>query len=153
MNESESDENRESYDTSPLLRLLSWSSMINLSAAVIGGRFFSLVPISTSPVTPEVGCLRGLAFRGFTIGLAFNGFIFIVGGALIVGAALGNLAEKERTTFSAPSSRLRPSSVGGVVEEPEGPASASARSICSAISMRSRCSSDVVARSFFRDAS
>jgi hypothetical protein len=63
-------------------------------------------------------------------------------------------------TGAVPSSRWRPttgtvpSAGGGVLDVEAGDAdatdaSASARAICSAMSMRSRCSSDVTARSFF----
>ena len=63
------------------------------------------------------------------------------------------LGASDKMTFS-PSSRLSSTSSGGGDSlEPEGPASACARSICSAMSIRSRCSSEVVKRSFFNEAS
>jgi len=97
------------------------------------------------------GRLSGLAFSGLTVGLSFKGLI-LVSADEVSSVVVGSFAEKDKTTFSAPSSRLSPSSTGGG-EEFEGPASASARSICSAIRSLSRCSSEVVARSFFSDAS
>ena len=139
--------------------------MINLSAALIGGagRFLSLFC--------SAGADEDEAFRGFG---RLNGFVALRGlltAGLIgfslsppVGAAaaaadsedgVDSLAEKESTTFSVPSSRLRPSDTAVVIVAgvSDGPASAFARSICSAMSVRSRCSSDVVERSFLRAAS
>ena len=60
---------------------------------------------------------------------------------------------KDRTTFSELSSRFKPSSAAAAGSGDSLLFSASARSICSEMSMRSRCSSDVVARSFLSDAS
>lgn len=103
--------------------------------------------------------LSGFAFNGFAFkGFAFRGFMFAPPNDTgTVGVAAAGFEAKERTTFSAPSSRLRPSSIGGVVlDDGEGSVatfSMAARSICSAMSRRSRCSSEVVARSFFIEAS
>jgi hypothetical protein len=109
--------------------------------------FFS--PSGTDAI---ISRLSGLAFNGLTTGLSFKGFIFTSMDADGSGVAVGSFAENDSTTFSAPSSRLRPSSTGGE-KEFDGPASVTARSICSAMRSRSRCSSEVVARSFFNDAS
>ena len=136
------------------LRFRSCSSIISRSAAVIGAdRFFSFSALS--PLSEEApadlntfGRLRGLAFKGFTA--AFSGFILKAVGA--AGAATG-LADSDSTTFSEFSSRFNPASTGG----DDGPASAlvsaAALSICSAISCRSRASSEIVALSFFCAAS
>jgi len=97
-------------------------------------------------VLKAFGRLSGFipAFRGFELSFRPPENV-VVDGAIV-------LAEKDRTTFSAPSSRLRPSSTGSdselELEPPCSSSSAFARSICSAISKRSRCSSDIVERSF-----
>ena len=147
--------NQTNLSLSIRLRFRSCSSRISFSAALMGAdRFFSFADaLSLLSPTPEVanvlrtfGRFRGLApgFKGFALNPPKE-----MGAAVAAG-----FADNERTTLSAPSSRLRPSSAGGELEE-DGPAStsAAARSICSAISWRSRCSSDIVARSFFKDAS
>ena len=143
------------------LRFRSCSSMINLSAALIGAdRFFSLAVIwlLSEVVGAEdlntLGRFKGFAFKGLTT--ALRGFIFspvdTVAGADSELAA--GFAENDNTTFSEVSSRFRPSSTGGGVDELASLSSSiAARAICSAISCRSLCSSETVARSFFRDAS
>jgi hypothetical protein len=71
------------------------------------------------------------------------------------GAAAAGLVDKDKTTFS-PSSRFSPSLTGGDPDfesDSSSSASAFARSICSAINIRSRASSDIVALSFFKLAS
>jgi hypothetical protein len=133
------------------------------------GRFLSfvlslppeeLVPVAA--VLNTLGRFNGLAFNGLMVG--FRGFNFMV-----VGVADGlepeadadanpadGFADKDKTTFS-PSSRFNPSSAGGdpdlESERSSSATSAFARSICSAINIRSRASSDMVARSFFMLAS
>lgn len=132
--------------------------MINLSAALIGAeRFFSFTVLSLlSEVvgTDDLntfGRFRGFAFKGLTTALrGFNFNPVDTTGAdseLVTG-----FAENDRTTFSEFSSRFKPSSAGGV-DELGSLSSSAARAICSAISCRSLCSSETVARSFFRDAS
>ena len=123
-----------------------------------GAGRFALEEVDVEGVEPGAGALKtfgrfsGFAFKGFA--LSFRPTT----GAAVVVAARG-LAENDKTTFSAPSSLFRPSSTGGGdPEEPDPEAtcsssSAFARSICSAISKRSRCSSDIVERSFFSAAS
>ena len=99
------------------------------------------------------GRLRGFTLKGLATGLIGLSFNPPEGTAASDWEEdVDDLTEKERMTFSAPSSRLRPSDavVTGFFD---GPASAFARSICSAMSVRSRCSSDVVERSFLRAAS
>jgi len=97
------------------------------------------------------GRLSGFAFKGFALSFKPMGRVVVV-------VVVTGLAESDKTTFSVPSSLFRPSSGGGGdPEEPEPEASCSssafARSICSAISRRSRCSSDIVDRSFLSEAS
>ena len=135
------------------LRFRSCSSMINLSAALIGAdRFFSFTvsPPSEVVVGAEdlntLGRFRGFALRGLTA--ALRGFIFSP--VDTIGADVTGLAENDNTTFSEVSSRFKPSSAGGVCSLLS---STAAREICSAMSCRSLCSSETVARSFFRDAS
>jgi len=131
--------------------------MISFSAAVIGaGRFLSLATLSALSVEVDVpavdlktfGRFSGLVFRGLT---DLRGFILKPVRATGAGGAVG-LAANDRTTFSEFSSRLRPSSTG-IGGELDSRVSAAARSICSAISCRSRCSSEIVALSFFWEAS
>lgn len=135
------------------LRFRSRSSNISRSAALWGaGRFVPEVDVDG--VGFEAAVLKTFGrFSGFAP--AFRGFAFSFRppeDAVVVGAT--GLAENDKTTFSAPSSRFRPSSTGGEPEESESsPSSAFARSICSAIRRRSRCSSDMVERSFFIAAS
>jgi hypothetical protein len=124
-----------------------------------GAGRFVLAGVDVECIGLEVAVLKTFGrLRGFAP--AFRGFApsFIPTEGVIVMAATG-LAENDKTTFSAPSSRFRPSSTGGgdsEEPEPEGPCSSPpvfARSICSAISKRSRCSSDIVERSFLSAAS
>ena len=97
------------------------------------------------------GRLSGFDLKGFTLDFRRTEDVVVI-------AATG-FAENDSTTFSTPSSLFRPSSTGGGdPEEPEPEAtgsscSAFARSICSAINKRSRCSSDTVERSFLSAAS
>lgn len=70
------------------------------------------------------------------------------------GEGLAFLDNAKASLTGAVSSRKRPTagmvlSDGGGEPDDAAEASASARAICSAMSMRSRCSSDVTARSFF----
>ena len=129
------------------------------SAALCGGasRFVPAeVDIEGEGFEPTV--LKTFCLSGF--GPAFKGFVLSfrpTEGVAVVVAATG-LAENDKTSLSAPSSRFRPSSIGGGdSEEPEPDescsSSACARSICSAINRRSRCSSDIVERSFLSAAS
>ena len=137
------------------LRFRSWSSKISRSAALCGGTDrFELAEVDVDGVGLEAilktfGRLSGFvpAFRGFA--LSFRP----PEDAVLVGAT--GFAENDKTTFSAPSSRFRPSSTGGDDSESEVVCSSSAlaRSICSAIRKRSRCSSDIVERSFLSAAS
>jgi hypothetical protein len=112
--------------------------------------FFSSPGLLDAPVA---GAFNGLdRFSGFG---ALSGLCFSERGAAREGTALG---ANESTIFFDVSSLSSGcgTSVGGEAEdedEEDGPASAAARSICSAISSRSRCSSEVVARSFLIDAS
>ena len=139
------------------LRFRCCSSIINLSAALIGTeRFFSFTVIS--PLSEVVGAedlntlgrFRGLTFKGL---MTLRGFVFNpldTTGAdpeLVTG-----FAEKDNTTFSEVSSRFKPSSAGGA-DVVSLSSSSAARAICSAMSCRSLCSSETVARSFFKDAS
>ena len=129
--------------------------MISLSAADIAADlFFSLPAFSPLSVEEEAGVadlntfgrLGGFALRGFTTG--FKGFILNPVGAVGAAATVGFI-DNDSTTFSVFSSRFKPSSTPDCVD---GPAplvvSAAARSICSAINCRSRCSSEIVALSF-----
>jgi hypothetical protein len=145
--------------------------MINFSATdkEEAGRFLSfdwLLPpdefVLAAAILKTLGRLSGLAFNGLMIG--FKGFNFMGAGAADGLEAdadadanpVGGLADSDKTTFS-PSSRFKPSSAGGdpdlESERASSTASALARSICSAINIRSRASSDIVARSFFMLAS
>jgi len=136
------------------LRFLSWSSSASRSTALPGAaRFDPNVVVSGTGVADfnTLGRLTGLAcaFRGFVLSFRGLGFKPTEGVDDVVEGE--GFAVKDRTTFSEPSSRFRPSSIGSGELEPSF--SALARSICSAISIRSRCSSDVVERSFFSAAS
>ena len=143
------------------LRFRSCSSMINLSAALIGAeRFLSFTDVSrpSEVVSAEdlntLGRFRGFAFKGLTT--ALRGFIFSsvdTIGAVDPELAATGFAENDNTTFSEVSSRFKPSSAGGVDELVLPSSSTAAREICSAMSCCSLCSSETVARSFFRDAS
>ena len=134
--------------------------MINLSAALIGaGRFLSFTVTSrlSEVVSAEdlntLGRFKGFAFKGLTT--ALRGFIFSsVEAAPDPPELATGFAENDNTTFSDVSSRFKPSSAGGVDELLVLlSSSTAAREICSAISCCSLCSSETVARSFFRDAS
>ena len=121
------------------------------SAALCGGAGrLVLAEVDAEIVELEVAVLKTFGrFSGFALSFRPTEGIVVTAG----------FAENDRTTFSAPSSRFSPSSTGGGDSEdpePEGPGSsppAFARSICSAISSRSRCSSDIVERSFLSAAS
>ena len=125
------------------------------SAALRAGRF---VPeeVDVEDTEPETVLktfdrLSGFVFKGFALSFRPT--------EDVVAIAATGLAENDKTTFSAPSSLFRPSSTGGGdPEEPEPEAVCSspstfARSICSAINKRSRCSSETVERSFLSAAS
>ena len=138
------------------LRFRSRSSNISRSAALCGGvGRFEPVEVEVDGVGLEAAVLKTFGLlSGFVP--AFKGFAlnFRPPEDAVVAGTTG-FAENDKTTFSAPSSRFRPSSTGGDDSESEaaGSSSALARSICSAISKRSRCSSDTVERSFLSAAS
>lgn len=151
---------RDISSRSILLLFRSCSSIISLSAADIGADLFPFTALS--PPSEEADCeaaavlntfgrFNGFALRGFAT--AFNGFILNPRVGAVVAAGGVGLVDRDRTTFSVFSSRRKPSSIAVV----DGPGSlvvsAAARSICSAISRRSLCSSEMVARSFFCEAS
>lgn len=134
--------------------------MMSLSAALMDAKFLFLSPGTSSTgagvdeedadaALKTFGRLRGLLFKGLADILRV--FIF----KEVAGVA--GLDANDRTTFSPPSSRFNPSSAGGVDDDdeaaPDGPASIVAFSICLAMRLRSCCSSEVVRRSFFKDAS
>lgn len=128
--------------------------MISLSAADIAADLFFSLP-AFSPLSVEeagvadlntFGRLGGFALRGFTTG--FKGFILNPVGAVGAAATVGFI-DNDSTTFSVFSSRFKPSSTPDCVDGPASlVVSAAARSICSAINCRSRCSSEIVALSF-----
>lgn len=132
---------RATASRSIFLRLVSWSSNPKVSA-----------PRFEPAVVDGADAFKGFdRLSGFVFG--FRGFIFSAGVEAAAMGATAGFTENERTTFSEPSSRLSPSSAGEASGEPVVSVSSFARSICSAMSIRSRCSSDVVERSFFMAAS
>ena len=125
------------------------------SAALRAGRFVpeevDIEDTELETVLKTFGRLSGFALEEFALSFRPT--------EDVVAIAATGLAENDKTTFSAPSSLFRPSATGGGdpgEPEPEAVGSSPstfARSICSAINKRSRCSSGTVERSFLSAAS
>lgn len=144
------------------IRLFFRSCSSNITCSEPNGAplFWPAVGSGARATEDTVACLntfvffKGLALSGFDAN--FKGFVGLKAFSLRPPELdkEGVFGARDKTTFSDGSSRCKPNSTGGEGSlVPVSSDSACARSICSAINVRSRCSSEVLRRSFLSVAS